>query len=69
MAVNIVFRFHDVKVWDPAKFTENVSPLTNFSIVGHSSTFYLIFFVGVKLATRYKRYGLLITERFVKIFL
>jgi hypothetical protein len=69
VAVIIVLRFHDVKVWDPAKFTEHVSSFANFCIIRHSRAFNFVFFVGVKLTTWYKRDGLIIAEGLIEIFL
>lgn len=69
VALIIVLRFHNVKIWDPAKLPEYVSSLTNFCIVWHSRTFNFVFLVRVKLSTWFKRNILFITEGLIKIFL
>ena len=47
MRVGVVLRFRDVKIWDPAKFTVNVSLKSYLRIVRHPGPLGLILNVGV----------------------
>ena len=63
----IVFRAFDIKVWNPAKFTINISVFWNSRIIWHSCSLDFIHLIWVVLSSWFDQNWLLGLESFIEI--
>ena len=65
----VVFAVLDIEVRDPAELAVDISLLCKLSVVRHTRSLHLVFFIRVELSLRMDKHQLLVFEALVKVLL